>query len=52
MCVMMGLYLLECICVGNSGLMPAVLGLCLQRANKGDVVCVNAKIASVQYDCV
>lgn len=51
MCVMMDLYLLEYVC-WQQWVMPAVLGLCLQQANKGGVVYVNAKIASVKYDCV
>jgi hypothetical protein len=35
----MGLYLLERICVGNSGLVSAALCLCLQQAVRGGVVC-------------
>jgi hypothetical protein len=44
-----GSLFVKCICVGNTGFIHADLGLCLQPANKGGVVCVNAKIASVKY---
>lgn len=41
-----------CATLCSCGSLCAGMYLCWQQANKGGVVCVNAKMAPIKYDCV